>query len=945
MKFFFFKTFIISLSLISTNLAVSFNNQLSSNNDSLAIDPSINHGYLTNGLKYYIRDTNDGSEKVEIRLYVKVGGFYQNQEELEFAHTLEHLAFKCAKDFPFNLLNAPTNFLSNLGINRRDIEGHTRFTSTWYSIKNIPSDSTHTFETGLRWFSNILDLNLSKNVIQKEKGVIRQELIFRNGRDLEGFFLNNRLLSMINPCYENTSNFFEHNSNYPAESLIKFYKKWYRPDRMGIIIVGDISDLNSVESQIKKQFSGLKRYQNSDKWPGCDKKYLDSPERFVVLNHNRNKIFQEHGVDLFFYQRNKDILKHRKDWSGLQSELIWDILYKVINRRFNQLNSSYKTSFSASYYPPQQFLPASHIKIETTKGQEQDDIVKAFQILKKLKIFGLTTEEWEQVKAEQLKYLKQSKTKSYYFEHISKHFLYGKALPANRSSHLIHWLSKLSLEEFNVLCKNLIPVRPDDIGIIAPAGKSYTKNEVQTFINNALKENIIPHPLPEVPTQLISERKLSTIHKVGYTDYGITPTGAIEFILDNGMRIVLDTTFTNNGNVSFHGFSTKGAAYFSKKDYFSAINAAEIVKNSGVGNFDKFAIDHFLNDTGIWQGTGPYIHYGETGIRGSGDIKSIEYILQLIYLYFTNPRKNREAFEDWQKNEIERHLNPAYSVISEDFNMLIRQFLGNHSEIPQGTKRLHGVNKTDMERAYTIYSELFGKALDFTFLFSGDFSLSDILPLLQKYLGNIPNNPLKSSFSSKPDITFSLPVGPIYKEFLVQDIEASYNLHSVRYSLRHIAKVEDVLHWKEQIKIKILGDYMNSTIKELRSTHELALYSMRAFTFFEKEPMIYEFRMSIDCIPEELDKIRKLCRKMVKDVKNGSFNQAQIEMILNKEYIKIPQSTNYNYYRFEDPYVREIDIKRYVESLNSKDIQQTAEKYLKNENLMEFVFRDSSTNP
>lgn len=933
--------FLLSI-IMSQNSILAYQNTTPKHTDSLTLDPSIRYGRLPNGLTYYIKDIKDGSEKTEMRLYVKVGNFYQKSEELEFAHTVEHLAFKCAENFPFNMLNAPSDFLSDLGIKAQDINGHTWFNSTWYNIKNIPSGSIQTLDTGLLWFSKILNLKITDQAVESERGVIRQEQIMRNGKDLERHFLTTKLHSLINPCYEDKSNFFEHNSGYSPESLIRFYKRWYSPDRMGIVIVGDISDVPAVENQIKEHFLNIQEHQVSEQWSDCNLKYLDSPKRFVVLNRDQNKIGQDKRVEFFFFQRNEDIMLHRQDWEGLKSGLIWNLLHRIINQRFNQVSEDYKTSFSAFFYPPRLFSPASEIGIKTTEGQEQEAIGEVIQILNKIKKVGLTKEEWEVAKKEEIAALESVDRKAYYFENIADHFLYNQALPANKVSRSQQWLSQLSVEEFNALCRIYITDIPDDIGIIAPAGKSYTKEDVHKWINQALEKEILSYAVSEIPGQLMSNKKMSSLRKAGYIDRDTIASGAREFMLDNGVRIVLDTTSSKKNTVSLRAFSTKGAACFADKDYFSAINAPEIVKNAGAGQMNKFVLDRFLEKTGVWQGTGPYIDYGEAGIRGKSTIEDLEYMLQLVYLYFTHPRKNTEAFEYWQQNEIERHLNPAYDIFSEDFDMLIKQFLGDHTEVPKGTKRLHGITETDMDAAYKIYRKLFGNGSDFTFLLSGGFSIDKVLPLLQKYLGNLPENSYKLSCSPKQDIP-ALPKGPLYKEFYARDIDPSYTMHSVLYSLCYTAKTAEVQDWKEQIKLMVLGDYMNSKIKELRTSHGAALYTMRAFTFLKKEK--YELRMSIDCLSQELEMLSKLCKEMVEEVKSGVFDLARFDTVINEGNYKIPQSTNYNYYKYKEPLVKTADVETYVKSLKPDDIQEAAKNYLEEENLMEFVFRDRKINP
>src|SRR5690606_28258432 len=100
------------------------------------------------------------------------GVFHQNRNQLDFAHALEHMAFKCAKHFPENLLNDP-KILSRFGMTKGDIFGQTAALYTWYSF-DIPSMNTDATDMGLLWFRDISDLKLSEEKINAERGPLRQ---------------------------------------------------------------------------------------------------------------------------------------------------------------------------------------------------------------------------------------------------------------------------------------------------------------------------------------------------------------------------------------------------------------------------------------------------------------------------------------------------------------------------------------------------------------------------------------------------------------------------------------------------------------------------------------------------------------------------------------------------------------------------------------------------
>ena len=42
----------------------------------------------------------------------------------------------------------------------------------------------------------------------------------------------------------------------PREQLTRFYRDWYRPDLMAVIVVGDV-DRNAVAAMIRQHFSSL----------------------------------------------------------------------------------------------------------------------------------------------------------------------------------------------------------------------------------------------------------------------------------------------------------------------------------------------------------------------------------------------------------------------------------------------------------------------------------------------------------------------------------------------------------------------------------------------------------------------------------------------------------------------------------------------------------------
>lgn len=920
--------------------------------DVAALDPDIKHGRLPNGFNYYIKHLDLSQNKLDIRLYVKVGSQNGTPEQLNFAHALEHLAFKSAKGFPTNLLDDP-QLRTRLEMEKDDIFGQTSAMYTWYYF-NIPNTNEEALETAFLWFQNISDLDFSPNDVNKEKGPLRQEVILRQGNDLEGFFTKTKMKSSLFPCQKDYSNFFKANKNITAKSLKDFYKNWYRPDRMAVVIAGDTTNIKNIEGKIKSYFSTLEPHEKVFNSTDCIKEYFERSNQFVLLQRQDSGLSTQ-NVKINFYMRTKSILELQGTWEGLKLEIIWSILNKLINQRLLELGNDYGAFYSAYFSPPNAVTPSTSMEITATLDLEKPAVEETVKIILQAKEFGFSQKEWEQVKVWKQEILDYwaSNNSRYWVEQLENHFIYGTAIPNKKDMELQHWLDDLSLDEFNMLAEKYLSVIPNDIGVIAPSGKNtseFSESNIREWINEIIKEGTKPYVERETPKSLLSEveKEKLQVNEFIHEKNGIT--GAQELILDNGIKVVLQnlkpSSDLDKDKISIHGFRPYGASCFPKDDYFSAINAPRIVLNAGVGKMDKFELNHFLKNTSLWQGIRPYVHYKESGMKGTASKEDLETMFQLIYLYSVQPRNDTRAFEDWKSTEEQSYFNPTYSIIQEDFDVLIGKSIGNYSNIPQGTIGYYGIKKTNMQRAYDIYGQLLGNSADYTFIISGDFSSDIVKYLVQKYLGNLPKN-IKASSCNSTKSEDIIPKGPTYIEFNSQDLDASYEMKSIKYCLNYISEIDSITDWKEHIKMDIIGSLMNSKINELRYKEEAALYHMSALTQFNRESLNYSFQIHLDCIPEELEVLRKICKEFVTDLKNGRFKEERFDDVIQHQilpkYRAKSQYTQllkiYNHYRFNEPWVTSDEIEQYINNLDLKDIQNTARKHLNDINMFEFVLK------
>src|SRR6185312_13954174 len=224
--------------------------------DKLPVDPNVKIGKLSNGLTYYIRQNKKPGQKIELRLVVNAGSILENDNQQGLAHLSEHMAFNGTTHFKKNDI---VSFLQSIGVGfGSDLNAYTSFNETVY-ILPIPTDKAGNIEKGFQiledWAHNVTD---KAEDIDAERPVVLEESRLGKGAQ-------DRINKQIYPVLFANSLYAKRLpigidsivKNAPYSALRSFYKDWYRPDLMAVIVVGDIEPAKA-ESLIKKYFGQMK---------------------------------------------------------------------------------------------------------------------------------------------------------------------------------------------------------------------------------------------------------------------------------------------------------------------------------------------------------------------------------------------------------------------------------------------------------------------------------------------------------------------------------------------------------------------------------------------------------------------------------------------------------------------------------------------------------------
>ena len=223
--------------------------------ESIPFDAAVTTGTLPNGLKYYIRRNTRPEKRVSLQLAVKAGSVDEENDQQGLAHFLEHMAFNGTKRFkPGELIAALESTGARLGPH---VNAYTSFDETVYMFE-LPTDKPGLVEKGMQALADFAGgMSLDPVEIDKERGVVIEE--WRGGLGA-----GSRLRDQQIPVLYYESKYAERLpigkpdilKGFKPERLRAFYTKWYRPDRMAIVAVGDIT-VAEMEAMVRKEFGGL----------------------------------------------------------------------------------------------------------------------------------------------------------------------------------------------------------------------------------------------------------------------------------------------------------------------------------------------------------------------------------------------------------------------------------------------------------------------------------------------------------------------------------------------------------------------------------------------------------------------------------------------------------------------------------------------------------------
>ena len=362
---------------------------------------------------------------------------------------------------------------------------------------------------------------------------------------------------------------------------------------------------------------------------------------------------------------------------------------------------------------------------------------------------------YEQYVAEKDNQLSSSKAAEYI-----RNFLQGETLPSAEEEYELHkqFLPGISLAEINKLAREWFPestrnrlvmlTAPEKVGVTLPDEaklaaiiKEPPPADLKAYVDTVATTALI-EPLPS-PGKIAN---VTANEKAGLTIWQ----------LSNGVKVVLKPTTFKADEILFRAASPGGTSLASDADYIPASFATQVLSAGGLGKFSLIDLGKML--TGKVASASAFIGELEEGLTGQSSKKDLETMFQLIYLRFTQPRADKDAFSV-QATQMKTLLaNQSVVPEFEFYNELTKALYQDHPRRQRPT--VATVDQWNLDKSLAFYKDRFADASDFTFYFVGSFDEATMKPLVERYLASLPSLNRKETWK---DVGVKGPTGVVEK--------------------------------------------------------------------------------------------------------------------------------------------------------------------------------------
>lgn len=862
----FLKTACLAAILIACGPAALAEIKLS---DPIPVGPQVKVGKLPNGLTYYIQKNAKPEKKLELRLVVKAGSVLEDDDQQGLAHFVEHMAFNGSTNFKKNEL---VSYLQSIGVKfGADLNAYTVFDETVY-ILPIPTDKRENVDKGFLVLEDWAHgLTFDDAAIDKERDIILDEARQRKGAAdrmnkvlMPKFFNGSRYAQRMPIGQEETLKTFKY------DTVKRFYRDWYRPDLMAVVVVGDIEPADA-EKLIVAHFAGLKN-------PAHKRPRLSTPIPVRAATEALVVTDKEAAGNVVMIRFPVREAHEPVTFADLRANLIKSLFAAMLNQRMQELAQQASPPFmgaSSALGPLAPRYEAYTAFAVLGKDGAAPAIAALVQENERARQFGFSAAELERSKKNMLRnyernYSERDKTNSgtLVAEYI-RNFLVKEDIPGaeNEYNYARELVPGISLAEVNTFARKTIPVDTAKLVIYMGTSKDDTpapsSAQLLAWTDAAAKVKMTARDEKAVAASLMAKPPAAGAIVAEAEDKAL---GLTMLTLSNGVKVILKPTDFSNDQVLMGASRFGGLTQFGEQDILNSRYANAVVATMGLNDMSPVDMRKVLAGKAASVSLG-YSQYSDN-IGGSAAAADVETMLQMLYLKFTGVRRDEDLYKSFLGKQVEsaRNVMAQPEAVFED-TLLTTMY--NNSPWVARPPRPEDFSKLNLDRGIALYKERFASAKGLTFVMVGSFELAKIKPLIATYLASLPSPDLPIGVK---DVGLRPATGVIRKDVFTGT--ESKSLVSLNFTGGAVYSTE------EAMRFQALIDVMNIRITDVLREKLALIYGGGMGGSLERTPYEhYLIRVSVPTGPANVDKVIAATFAEIAQIKEHGPSAADLEKV------------------------------------------------------------------
>ena len=902
----------------------------------IPVGPQVKVGTLPNGLTYYIQKNVKPLKKAELRLVVKAGSILEDEDQQGLAHFTEHMAFNGSTNFKKHEL---VSYLQSIGVKfGADLNAYTSFDETVY-ILPIPTDHMENLDKGLLVLQDWAGgLTLNPADIDKERDIVLEELRLGKGA-------NDRMNKQLYPKIFNGSLYAQRLpigkediiKGFKPEVLARFYKDWYRPDLMAVVIVGDI-DPAAAEAMVKAHFSGLKN-------PAHERARVNAPIPVRAATEALVITDKEAGSNALLIRYPVQPATQETSFRRYREKLVDNLFSGMLGQRMQELSQLADPPFIGGASAVGKLTPrykSYNAYAALGKGGATPAINALVEENERARSFGFSAAELDRAKKNMMRnyeraYAERDKTdSSNYVDEYMRNFIEKESIPGieNEFAYVKELVPGITLAELNAYARATIP--KDSAKLVVYMGSSKpdtlvpTGEQMLAAVAGAEKVAVKAHDEKKLAASLMETPPKAGSIVAESTDAAL---GLTLLTLSNGVKVILKPTEFRNDQVLMSAARFGGQMLFGEKDTFNARYANSIVATMGLKDYTPLDMQKIL--AGKTAGVRFSLANYTDNINGSAGSNDIETLLQLTWLQFNGVRRDDDLYQSFIGKQVEAARNTMAQPESVFRDTVLATMYGNHPRVARAP-RPDDFSKVSMERTTAIYKERFSSAKDLSFIFTGSFKVDAIKPLIATYLASLPTKDILVAYR---DVGVR-PVTGVVKNDVHVGTEAKSNV-AINFSGEAIYSEEAELRFHAMLEV------MNLRITDVLREKLGLIYGGGMNGGISRIPYgSYVIGVSLPTGPDKVDKVLAATFAEIARLKQDGPDAAELAKVKENWLQTHQKSLNENGYwlgRLQNAQLFGSDahtLLRYdeqVKAITADDIKAAAQRYFNLANYVQVV--------